>query len=118
MSAPQPPPSTGDLFGGGWTTPPPTGRRANLRIGTCSWTDPSLIRCKRFYPRGYGSAERRLQYYATQFPLVEIDSSYFALPDPAQAQLWVERTPPGFVFNIKAFRLLTGHQTAAEAFPA
>ncbi len=49
--------------------------------------------------------------------LVEVDSSYYAMPAPATAQLWAERTPEGFVMNVKAFRLLTGHQTAPAALP-
>lgn len=95
----------------------PVGRRHNIFVGTCSWTDASLIKCKRFYPRGCSTAEARLRYYASQFPLVEVDSSFFAMPDPANARLWVERTPANFRFNVKAFRLLTGHQTPPIAFP-
>src|SRR5262249_33475527 len=53
-------------------TPAPVGRRGNVRIGTCSWTDPSLIKSKGFYPRGISSTEKRLVYYAEQFPLVEV----------------------------------------------
>jgi uncharacterized protein YecE (DUF72 family) len=49
--------------------------------------------------------------------MVEVDSSYYAMPAAATAQLWVERTPPGFVFNVKAFRLFTGHQTQPRVFP-
>ena len=98
--------------------PPPVGRRHNVLVGTCSWTDPSLVRSKRFYPRGCSTAEQRLRFYATQFPLVEVDSSFFALPDPANALRWVERTPSDFAFNVKAFRLLTGHQTPPQSFPA
>jgi uncharacterized protein YecE (DUF72 family) len=55
--------------------------------------------------------EDRLRYYATQFPIVEIHSSYCGVPTEEHAQRWVERTPPGFVFNIKAYRLFTRHQT-------
>lgn len=95
----------------------PVGRRRNIRVGTCSWTDPSLIKAKTFYPRGCSTAEKRLAYYASQFPVVEVDSSFFALPQPQHAALWAERTPAGFQFNVKAFRLLTGHQTPAEVFP-
>lgn len=83
-----------------------------VRVGTASWTDKTLIACGRFYPKGVASAEARLRYYASQFPLVEVDSSYYAMPAPATAQLWAERTPQGFVMNVKAFRLFTGHQTA------
>lgn len=90
---------------------------ANILIGTCSWTDKSLIECKRFYPKGCTSAEERLRYYASQFPFVEVDSSYYAMPDPRNAQLWAERTPPGFVLKVKAFRALTQHQTPRRALP-
>jgi uncharacterized protein YecE (DUF72 family) len=88
-----------------------------IKIGTASWTDKTLITCKRFYPPGSSSAESRLRYYASQFPLVEVDSSYYALPSVQNAILWAQRTPADFMFNIKAFRLLTGHQTGREALP-
>ena len=88
-----------------------------IRVGTASWTDPSLIQCKRFYPPGCSSAEGRLRYYADKFPLVEVDSSYYALPSARNAHAWVERTPADFAFNLKAFRLFTGHQTPAKALP-
>jgi len=48
---------------------------------------------------------------------VEVNSSYSALPSPANSLLWAERTPDSFTFNIKAFRLFTGHQTPLDAFP-
>lgn len=86
-----------------------------IKIGTASWTDKTLIACRRFYPAGCSSAEARLRYYASQFPLVEVDSSYYAMPSVQNAMLWAERTPADFVFNVKAFRLLTGHQTGREA---
>jgi uncharacterized protein YecE (DUF72 family) len=86
-------------------------------VGTASWTDKTLIDCGRFYPASCKTPEARLRFYASQFPLVEVDSSYYAMPNPATAQLWVERTPPGFVFNIKAFRLFTGHVTETKVLP-
>jgi len=88
-----------------------------ILVGTASWTDKSLIACKRFYPRGCNSAEARLRYYASQYPLVEVDSSYYALPSAANAVLWTERTPAGFVMSVKAFRLFTGHQTDVKVLP-
>ncbi|HEY8708318.1 MAG TPA: DUF72 domain-containing protein [Burkholderiaceae bacterium] len=81
-------------------------------IGTASWTDKTLLECGRFYPASATTAEARLRYYASQFALVEVDSSYYAMPAPNTAQLWAERTPSGFVMNVKAFRLFTGHQTS------
>lgn len=83
-----------------------------IRIGTASWTDKTLIACGRFYPPSARTAEARLRHYASVFPLVELDSSYYAIPSPGNAQLWAERTPEGFTMNVKAFRLFTGHQTS------
>ena len=89
-----------------------------IRIGTASWTDPSLIKCKRFYPKGCSSAEQRLRYYASQFSLVEVDSTYYSMPRADFAQAWADRTPADFRFNVKAFRILTGHQTPPAQLPA
>ncbi|MFC4275046.1 DUF72 domain-containing protein [Achromobacter aloeverae] len=87
-----------------------------IRVGTASWTDKTLLACGRFYPPAVrDDAAGRLRYYAARFPLAEIDASYYALPDPRQAQAWAERTPADFVFNIKSFRLFTGHQTPLRA---
>ncbi|MEJ8825098.1 DUF72 domain-containing protein [Variovorax humicola] len=83
----------------------------SILVGTASWTDKTLIDCGRFYPASCKTPEARLRFYASQFPLVEVDSSYYAIPAPANARNWGERTPEYFVFNIKAFRLFTGHQT-------
>ncbi len=91
--------------------------RPKILVGTASWTDPTLIKCGRFYPKGCSSAEARLRYYATRFPLVEVNSSYYALPSRSNSELWAERTPADFTFNVKAFRLFTGHQTPVDALP-
>ena len=97
--------------------PAPLGPRRNIVVGTCSWTDPSLIKAGTFYPKGCNSAEQRLRYYASQFPVVEVDSSYYAMPSAQNAQLWAQRVPASFRFNVKAFRLFTGHQTPPQALP-
>jgi uncharacterized protein YecE (DUF72 family) len=86
-------------------------------VGTASWANKTLVDSGRFYPKGVTSAEARLRYYAAQFPLVEVDSSYYAMPTAATAQLWAERTSSGFVMNVKAFRLFTGHQTSPTVLP-
>ncbi len=82
-----------------------------IRLGTCSWTDPTLIEAGTFYPKVRMTAEERLSFYAEQFPIVEVDSTYYAPPSEEVAGLWVERTPREFVFDVKAFRLLTQHPT-------
>ena len=91
--------------------------KASILVGTASWTDPTLIKSRRFYPKGCSSADSRLRYYASQFPLVEVNSSYYALPSVENSKLWAERTPADFTFNVKAFRLFTGHQTSVDALP-
>lgn len=91
---------------------------AQILVGTSSWTDKTLIASGRFYPPDVKTPEARLRHYAGLFPLVEVDSTYYALPPPRNAELWVERTPPGFVFDVKAFRLFTGHPAHPKALPA
>jgi len=90
---------------------------ALVRIGTAGWTDPTLISAGTFYPASSKSAEDRLRFYASRFPLVEVDSTYYALPIRRSAELWVERTPPDFIFDVKAFALLTGHATEVSRLP-
>ncbi|MFQ5947568.1 MAG: DUF72 domain-containing protein [Acidimicrobiia bacterium] len=82
-----------------------------IYVGTCSWTDPTLIEAGTFYPLDTTTAERRLRYYSGRFPVVEVDSTYYGPPNERTAGLWVERTPSDFIFDIKAFRLLTQHPT-------
>ena len=86
-------------------------------IGTCSWTDRSLIRAATFYPKGASSAEARLRYYSSIFPTVEVDSSYYSLPTVDATKAWVDRTPPGFMFHVKMFRLFTLHWTEPKVLP-
>ncbi|SCG74085.1 DUF72 domain-containing protein [Micromonospora inositola] len=84
------------------------------KVGTASWTDRTLLDSG-WYPQTADTPEKRLAYYARQFPLVEVDATYYAPPAERTAQLWVARTPPGFTFNVKAFSLLTGHPTRVGA---
>ena len=93
------------------------GGLGSIRVGTCGWTDPTLIKAGTFYPPGTNTAEERLRFYASRFPIVEVDATYYALPRQEQAGLWVERTPPDFVFNVKAYSLLTQHPTLAKTIP-
>src|SRR5699024_7476919 len=77
----------------------------------------SLVASKKFYPREASTPEGRLRVYATQFPLVEVDTSYYAIPLAQTAQAWADRTPARFTLNMKAFRLFTGHATTANVLP-
>jgi uncharacterized protein YecE (DUF72 family) len=100
---------------------PPTGvtlkdgRR--IRIGTASWTDRTILPPGLFYPPGIDTPEDRLRFYASRFSLVEIDSSYYGLPVRRNSELWAERTPEGFTFNIKAYALMTGHPSEVARLP-
>ncbi len=87
-------------------------------IGTSSWTDPTLIKEGNFYPPSARSAETRLQFYASQFPIVEVDSTYYFPPSERNSVLWLERTPNDFTFNIKAYSLLTNHPTRRDSLYA
>ncbi len=89
----------------------------SIRVGTSSWTDPTMVAPGVFYPAGATTAEERLAYYASQFPLVEIDATYYALPAPRLAELWRERTPPDFTFDAKAHALMTGQPSEVRRLP-
>ena len=89
----------------------------DILVGTASWADKSLLVSRLFYPKEARSAEARLRYYATHFGLVEVDSPYYAIPAPQVAELWAQRTPQSFVFDLKAFRIFTQHQTLPQALP-
>jgi uncharacterized protein YecE (DUF72 family) len=85
-----------------------------IRVGTASWTDRTLLDSG-WYPATADNPERRLGYYARQYPLVEVDATYYTPPAERTAGSWASRTPAGFTFTIKAFSLLTGHPTRVSA---
>jgi len=87
-----------------------------IQIGTASWTDKTLIESG-WYPPEASNPEKRLRFYARQFPLVEVDATYYALPAEQTASAWAERTPDGFSFNIKAYSLFTTHPTPVKSLP-
>lgn len=61
---------------------------ARILVGTASWADPSLLKKKRFYPKNASKPEPMIRHYATRFPMVEVGSSYYALPSSTNAQKW------------------------------
>ena len=63
------------------------------------------------------TAEARLRYYSERFSTVEVDSTYYRLPDEEMVSHWNERTPDGFVMHVKAFGLMTRHPVRAEQLP-
>jgi uncharacterized protein YecE (DUF72 family) len=89
----------------------------NVYYGTSSWTDPTLLKSKDFYPPDAKKPEERLRFYSQHYPLVEVDATFYALPSERNAGLWAERTPENFVFNVKAFGLMTQHAVAVKSLP-
>src|SRR5262245_1583983 len=111
----------GGVGGSGRRSPRPEidrSPRREIRVGICAWADPALIEDGSFYPRKSMTAEARLRFYASAFDSVEVNSSYYAIPDIRTVVRWAERTPPGFLFHVKAFAPMTGHATRPEALPA
>ena len=88
-----------------------------IRVGTASWTDPTMTAAGVFYPPEANTAEERLQYYASQFPLVEVDATYYALPARRMSELWLDRPPPDFTFDVKAHALMTGQPSEVRRLP-
>jgi uncharacterized protein YecE (DUF72 family) len=75
----------------------------HIYVGTSSWSDHTD-----FYPEGLPK-NQQIRFYAQVFPIVEINSTYYRMMPERNFRLWAERTPPGFVFDVKPFRQLTWH---------
>jgi uncharacterized protein YecE (DUF72 family) len=75
-----------------------------ILVGTCNWSDH-----QHFYPVGLPAGDR-LSHYARFFPIVEVDTTFYGIAKPQTAEKWVDATPPGFRFNVKAYRSLTLHE--------
>lgn len=90
---------------------------ADVRVGTAGWTDRTLTAPGVFYPASVKTPEDRLRHYASRFSMVEADMGFYAIPDRALTERWVERTPDDFVFDVKAHALMTGHATEVARLP-
>src|SRR5687768_8694028 len=85
-----------------------------ILVGTSSWADPGFV--KEWYPPKL-PAKERLPLYAQHFDMVELNSSFYAVPDRTTVHNWVEQTPPGFTFDVKAHRALSRHAAPVESLP-
>ncbi|MGH9060865.1 MAG: DUF72 domain-containing protein [Acidimicrobiales bacterium] len=88
---------------------------SRVYVGTCSWTDPTLVRDTDWYPKRSMPAAERLAFYAAAFPIVEADSTYYWPPGPELTRGWAERTPDGFRMDVKCWSLLTHHPTRPDS---
>ncbi len=88
---------------------------SGIVVGTCSWTDRTLVAETDWYPKRSMSAAERLAFYAEHFAVAEADSTYYFPPGPDLTRGWAERTPAGFTMDVKAYGLLTGHPARADS---
>src|SRR5881275_481905 len=92
-----------------------TPQNGKILVGTASWSDPGFV--QRWYPKGMRASER-LGWYAQHFELVEVNSTFYSVPDLRMVERWCAATPDGFIFNVKLHQLFSFHSTAAKLLPA
>ena len=83
-------------------------------VGTSSWADPGFV--EEWYPQGMPARER-LPWYAERFEAVELNSSFYAIPEQGTVARWARATPPGFTFDVKLHRLLSRHAARIDSLP-
>jgi uncharacterized protein YecE (DUF72 family) len=76
----------------------------DVRVGCSGWNYPHWR--GRVYPQGLPQ-RRWLAHYATLFDTVEVNNTFYRLPRRDSVAAWVEETPAGFLFAVKASRFLT-----------
>src|SRR4051794_9634089 len=88
--------------------------KSKILVGTASWSDPGFV--ERWYPRGMKAGER-LGWYAQHFDMVEVNSTFYAVPDVRMVERWSATTPDDFVFDVKLHQLLSRHSAQAKLLP-
>jgi uncharacterized protein YecE (DUF72 family) len=95
-------------------TPARSSESGKILVGTASWSDPGFV--DRWYPFKLPAANR-LAWYAQYFNFVEVNSSFYAVPDKRLVERWCRTTPDDFIFDVKVHRLLSRHATAVKTLP-
>jgi len=85
-----------------------------ILVGTASWSDPGFV--ERWYPKGMAAGDR-LPWYGTHFDMVEVNSTFYAVPDLRMVERWIRHTPDDFTFDVKLHQLLSRHSTAVKLLP-
>jgi uncharacterized protein YecE (DUF72 family) len=85
-----------------------------ILVGTASWSDPEFVRD--WHPAGMRPSER-LPFYAQRFDVVELNSSFYSIPERRLAEQWAAITPAGFTFNVKLHKLLSRHSCELKMLP-
>jgi uncharacterized protein YecE (DUF72 family) len=86
-----------------------------ILVGTASWSDPGFV--ERWYPKKLPAAER-LPWYAQHFDLVEVNSTFYSVPERRMVERWCAATPDGFTFDVKLHQLFSFHSTRAKLLPS
>ena len=89
-------------------------KTGKILVGTASWSDPGFV--ERWYPKGM-PANERLGWYADQFEMVEVNSTFYSVPDLRTVQRWCAVTPDQFTFDVKLHQLFSFHSTPAKLLP-
>src|ERR1041384_5868090 len=87
---------------------------SRILVGTASWSDPGFV--EHWYPKKMPAGER-LGWSAQHFEMVEVNSSFYSVPDPRLADRWCHSTPDGFVFDVKLHQLLSRHSANLKLLP-
>ena len=88
--------------------------KSRILVGTASWSDPGFV--EHWYPKKMPAGER-LAWYAQHFEMVEVNSSFYSVPDPRLVARWIHSTPDEFVFDVKLHQLLSRHSTNLKLLP-
>ncbi|MBR3378592.1 MAG: DUF72 domain-containing protein, partial [Bacillus sp. (in: Bacteria)] len=81
-----------------------------IYIGLTGWGDHDSL-----YPPRIGSSQK-LFHYASTFPIVELDASFYAVQPERNHEKWIKDTPDAFQFVVKAYQGMTGHQRGEIPF--
>ncbi len=92
----------------------PQSHAGKILVGTASWSDPGFVR--HWYPKKLRAYER-LGWYAQHFEMVEVNSTFYSVPDLRMVERWCAATPDGFTFDVKLHQFFSFHSTAAELLP-
>lgn len=87
---------------------------SRIVVETSSWADPEFIGT--WFPKDLPARER-LRWHAQWFDAVEVNTTFYAVPERAVTERWVKETPDGFTFDVKLHRLLSFHKTPVETLP-
>ena len=83
-------------------------------VGTASWSDPGFV--ERWYPKKMPASDR-LGWYAQHFELVEVNSTFYSVPESRMVERWCAATPAEFTFDVKLHQLFSFHSTKAKLLP-